>query len=904
MRLFGLMVVRNAADLLRVNLRHHLAQGVERFLVFDHASADETPAILEAFAAEGRVEWARVDGPFRCERWVNDLAAEAYLQGADWVLPVDSDEFWTAGERRIVDLLEATEAAALEVDVVNFVQQRDQQASVPDALLRMVHRVAEPVPAGAEGIRRVEDGSLAFVALAYSPKWISRASPALRIARGNHGVSGLAGRSERRDDLVCLHAPLRSRAAFDQRRETELEPNIPPGDSWHLRRWVAMEDGAALAAEWEANTAAGDRLGREGMALVVDPRLRDLVRPWLEPGGEKLEGGFGIAAPPAVGALGEGAVAVDRVRPAMRALRRELERARRAEESLGREVTALRAEVQCLRGDAERRERETAQSLQVLEAIRSSRFFRLWMASIRVRRAVGLARDRVKGSRRGRPRDLGRQLEERGFAAPVAIFDGAECRRLLDRLRADPPRPREWGKDLAVSSRLMYEIAADPRIADRVAAVLGPEVVLWGASLLERPPGAEHPWHSDIETATAQGTVSVWIGLEGACRASALSLVPYSHRFGVTLQQEARDAGKRRGEASTEDVAEWARRRHRLSGVVLPDVTDGDAILFDGRLWHGSHNTTASTRTALLLQYARASTPIRIADLSRLEWPVRLLEEPRPPCLVIRGEHPGDSPNRIAAPPPPVGSGAAAPPLETSSRAIELPLAGDPATGWKPHPCFLGATPNLASMSCHVSVLEPERCPHPPHQHPEEEILVVLDGEADLVLVDGAGEEEVHRVQRGDFAYYPAGQLHTLRTPAGARATYLMFKWTGRAGDAADPLATSVIRHDGPAGSETDAGEGFVPRFVLESPTRWLRRLHCHLSTVAPGAGYEPHVDDHDVALVLLEGAIETAGVRLCGTGVAYLPAGEAHGMHNPGSVPARYLVFELHGNSPHRLVG
>jgi len=33
---------------------------------------------------------------------------------------------------------------------------------------------------------------------------------------------------------------------------------------------------------------------------------------------------------------------------------------------------------------------------------------------------------------------------------------------------------------------------------------------------------------------------------------------------------------------------------------------------------------------------------------------------------------------------------------------------------------------------------------------------------------------------------------------------------------------------------------------------------------------------------------------------VIFYPAGQAHGMTNPGAAPARYVVFEFHGDAAH----
>jgi quercetin dioxygenase-like cupin family protein len=94
-----------------------------------------------------------------------------------------------------------------------------------------------------------------------------------------------------------------------------------------------------------------------------------------------------------------------------------------------------------------------------------------------------------------------------------------------------------------------------------------------------------------------------------------------------------------------------------------------------------------------------------------------------------------------------------------------------------------------------------------------------------------------------------------------------------------------------------EVAEGFRLRAVLDGATENLRKLHCHVSALAPGAGYEPHVDAYDVAIIVLEGEVQTLEQRVKPHGVIFYPAGERHGMRNPGPDAARYVVFEFHGS-------
>ena len=49
------------------------------------------------------------------------------------------------------------------------------------------------------------------------------------------------------------------------------------------------------------------------------------------------------------------------------------------------------------------------------------------------------------------------------------------------------------------------------------------------------------------------------------------------------------------------------------------------------------------------------------------------------------------------------------------------------------------------------------------------------------------------------------------------------------------------------------------------------------------------------MAIVVLEGEVETLGKRVGPHGVIFYAAGEPHGMRNAGNVIARYIVFEFH---------
>lgn len=286
MKIYGIAIVRNEADILGITVRYHLALGFDGFLIIDNGSSDDTHFVLKQLAKDKRVRWTRNESTFAQAQLTTELAHEVFRDGADWVAPVDADEFWFAPKHDFRAVLAQTTAAALRVDLVNFVQRREQLTYAPDALRYMTMRVAQTVgPLGrCRGL--VESQQIGYIEMMYPPKYISRASDALRISIGNHEVSGLHGPTEASQALRILHAPLRCRAILEYkaehwRRTAEL---VKEGENWHLERIARLQQENALDDEWNANSYREGALDVYGTRhpLIFDPALRDAVSAWTD----------------------------------------------------------------------------------------------------------------------------------------------------------------------------------------------------------------------------------------------------------------------------------------------------------------------------------------------------------------------------------------------------------------------------------------------------------------------------------------------------------------------------------------------------------------------------------------------------------------------------------------------
>ncbi len=265
------MVVRNEADLLPVNVRYHAAQGVTEFRIVDNGSSDATTTRLRELSRSFRILWTRDDGPYHQSEIVTGLAREACRAGADWIVPIDADEFWSAGSRCLAQALEASTAGAIEAKVVNFVQDRGSRDRGDTALLTMTSRVAAPHPYQ-QWRELMESGRMAFVELEYPPKWLPRASPDLQILAGAHGVDGTVS----------------ARAVLVRDRLSSCAYPIEGGPGCPRGAWTAAGRRRVSTASWLAQSAVvsapGRGKARGRMACQLDRRWASRPGPTADAG--------------------------------------------------------------------------------------------------------------------------------------------------------------------------------------------------------------------------------------------------------------------------------------------------------------------------------------------------------------------------------------------------------------------------------------------------------------------------------------------------------------------------------------------------------------------------------------------------------------------------------------------
>jgi quercetin dioxygenase-like cupin family protein len=78
----------------------------------------------------------------------------------------------------------------------------------------------------------------------------------------------------------------------------------------------------------------------------------------------------------------------------------------------------------------------------------------------------------------------------------------------------------------------------------------------------------------------------------------------------------------------------------------------------------------------------------------------------------------------------------------------------------------------LDRLECHITTVNPGEEPHPPHQHPEEELMLLKEGTLDVLQND-----KRQRVGPGSVIFNSSNELHGFKNVGDTPATYFVVKW-------------------------------------------------------------------------------------------------------------------------------
>lgn len=205
-------------------------------------------------------------------------------------------------------------------------------------------------------------------------------------------------------------------------------------------------------------------------------------------------------------------------------------------------------------------------------------------------------------------RDEIEQFHQRGWLGPYTSTTPDEMAAIRGRLETELlGTPAVWGggqyQTRHLDNRLVFDLCTHPAILDRVACLLGPDLVLWQSNFFMKEPGSkEIPWHQDMAFWPIEPplNISAWIAIDTVTvENSCVKLLPGSHRTVVPHIAATEDqAFPKQADPAYFDPAD----------VVEMELQPGEFFLFTERLLHRSEANRSDQRRMGLA--ARLTTPI------------------------------------------------------------------------------------------------------------------------------------------------------------------------------------------------------------------------------------------------------------------------------------------------------
>lgn len=246
-------------------------------------------------------------------------------------------------------------------------------------------------------------------------------------------------------------------------------------------------------------------------------------------------------------------------------------------------------------------------------------------------------------------------FQKRGFLVLDALFDESETRRFreelkrlshLEELQEKKGVIREPDSyevrsifEIHKVSPLFEELAADPRILDRIRQILGSDVYIHQSRINYKPgfKGTGFNWHSDFETWHAEDgmprmrVVSCSILLTGNFDTNGpLMLVPGSHKVfvpcvGRTPEDNYKSSLKNQ-KIGVPDTDSLARLIH-AGGIETFTGRAGTMLLFDCNTLHGSNaNMSPYPRSNVFFVYNSVENGVRQPYPAKRPRPIFLAE--------------------------------------------------------------------------------------------------------------------------------------------------------------------------------------------------------------------------------------------------------------------------------------
>lgn len=189
-------------------------------------------------------------------------------------------------------------------------------------------------------------------------------------------------------------------------------------------------------------------------------------------------------------------------------------------------------------------------------------------------------------------------FRKNGYLGPFTALSPeamAELRTHIDTdvLTRDGPNPKSRYQSRHMDSGGVARLASCAPIIERIACLLGPDLIVWATNFFcKEPGGSEIPWHQDLNYWPLEPvvTVSAWVAIDRASvENSCVRVIPGSHRTVYPLVKS--EPGTGFGFSEKTDP-----RYFDAASAIPMELEAGEFFIFTERLLHQSEPNRSQHR--------------------------------------------------------------------------------------------------------------------------------------------------------------------------------------------------------------------------------------------------------------------------------------------------------------------
>lgn len=214
--------------------------------------------------------------------------------------------------------------------------------------------------------------------------------------------------------------------------------------------------------------------------------------------------------------------------------------------------------------------------------------------------------------------DQSKAYHEQGYLGPFRLCSEQQIsdhKATIDALFSEPaysaapttatisqlPSTKKRGFGRHHDNAFLYQLITRPQILDRVASILGDDLLLWRSMFFIKDVGEKRiPWHQDLDEWPIEPflALSVWIAIdETTVENGCVEIIPGSHRQAIHMVKSPDDVLE--GFPHMADPACFDATKS-----IKMTLKPGEFFIFNERLLHQSaSNQSASKRTGLAVRF-------------------------------------------------------------------------------------------------------------------------------------------------------------------------------------------------------------------------------------------------------------------------------------------------------------